>query len=65
MLYDDSVWEGPESLKVDLGIERGAAGSLGVEISEEASSTQVIIDDPEDGEYHFVTSFNTSLQLSF
>ena len=57
MIADDSVWEGPESLKVELGIRKGAPGTLGVEILEEASSAQVIIDDREDSESSLSCNF--------
>lgn len=44
-MADDSVWEGPESLTVELELSRE---SLGAELVEEMSRAQVIIDDSED-----------------
>lgn len=65
MIADDSVWEGPESLKVELGIRKGAPGTLGVEILEEASSAQVIIDDREDSESSLSCKFFCILKIQF
>lgn len=48
-VFNDIQWEGPESLTMELQL---GSGSFGVELPEETSSTIVIIDDPEDSEYH-------------
>ena len=44
-MADDRVWEGPESLTVELELSRD---SLGAELVEEMSRAEVIIDDSED-----------------
>ena len=53
-VVDDNVWEGPETLRVELelGLGEDPNESLGAEISVEKSSTIVVIDDVEDSESH-------------
>ena len=45
-IVDDDVWEGPETLRVELELDPNE--SLGAEISANGSSTVVVIDDSED-----------------
>lgn len=45
-IIDDGVWEGPETLRVELELVPNE--SLGAELSVDASSTVVLIDDSED-----------------
>ena len=58
---DDHVWEGPETLRVELELDPNQ--SLGAEIPADGSSTVVVIDDSEDSKPAHAHTHNMSYNL--